>query len=71
MTPAPNPIGSRMAKLEEVCEEYLADRPFQLWADWTINNPDSRKEAAAWLAEQIRSVGERVVTVHGGALDTD
>lgn len=59
------------ATLEQVCDEYLAGLPFTLWSDFEIKNAERRKIASKWLAEQIRSVGELVVTLHGGTLDTD
>lgn len=46
-----------MSKLEALCEEYLTTTGATLWGrSWTVLEETSRKQAAAWLAEQLRGV---------------
>lgn len=43
-----------MAKVEDV-EAWLHTRPYTLWADWLLEDPTGRREAAEWFVKQLKS----------------
>ena len=40
--------------LEADIEAWLQDKHSTMWADWEIVNDDSRQDAAAWFAAEMR-----------------
>lgn len=46
----------------EVCEMWLQSKGCTMWADWIIENPDARRQAAEWFLDQNRQLSEFVRT---------
>lgn len=42
--------------LIEAADRYLAGKRCVLWQSFTIDDPEDRKAAAVWLAQQIENV---------------
>lgn len=46
-----------MSKLEETCQDYLADKNCTLWGRaFDVKDENGLEAAAQWLAEQVRGV---------------